>query len=139
MTIALEARNLVKEYPGVLAVAGVAVALLDEPPAIAPDALAGDVLCILGSLCWAGIAITARISRLNRSEPEMQLIYQLAVSGPVLLLLAPFFGRPARCDRSAAVLVRRIGCSSRGGGVVTPWRVARWRRGLSSRRCNAPC
>ena len=76
----------------VLAVAGVAVALLDEPPAIAPDALAGDVLCILGSLCWAGIAITARISRLNRSEPEMQLIYQLAVSGPVLLLLAPFFG-----------------------------------------------
>ncbi len=76
----------------VLAVAGVGVALLDEPPAIAPDALAGDVLCILGSLCWAGIAITARISRLNRSEPEMQLIYQLAVSGPVLLLLAPFFG-----------------------------------------------
>ena len=76
----------------VLAVAGVAVALLDEPPAIAPDALAGDVLCILGSLCWAGIAITARISRLNRSEPEMQLIYQLAVSGPVLLFLAPFFG-----------------------------------------------
>lgn len=76
----------------VLAVAGVAVALLDEPPAFAPDALAGDILCILGSLCWAGIAITARISRLNRSEPEMQLIYQLAVSGPVLLLLAPFFG-----------------------------------------------
>ena len=76
----------------VLAVAGVAVALLDEPPAFLPDALAGDLLCILGSLCWAGIAITARISRLNRSEPEMQLIYQLAVSGPVLLFLAPFFG-----------------------------------------------
>ena len=76
----------------ILAVAGVAVALLDEPPAFLPDALAGDLLCILGSLCWAGIAITARISRLNRSEPEMQLIYQLAVSGPVLLFLAPFFG-----------------------------------------------
>ena len=87
----------------VLAVAGVAVALLDEPPAFVPDALAGDLMCILGSLCWAGIAITARTSRLNRSEPEMQLIYQLAVSGPLLLFLAPFFG-PVLREVTATVL-----------------------------------
>ncbi|MGD1925725.1 MAG: DMT family transporter [Paracoccaceae bacterium] len=75
-----------------LAVVGVAVALLDEPPAFAPDALTGDLMCLAGSVCWAGIALTARLTRLSRSEPEMQLIYQLAVSGPVLLFLAPWFG-----------------------------------------------
>lgn len=86
-----------------LAVAGVAVALLDEPPAFAVDALTGDLLCIAGALCWAGIAITARISRLNRSVPEMQLIYQLAVSGPLLLLIAPLFG-PVLRDVTETIL-----------------------------------
>ena len=76
----------------VMAVAGVAVALLDEAPSIAPDALTGDLFCIAGAICWAGIALTVRISRLNRSVPEMQLIYQLAVSAPVLLFLSPLFG-----------------------------------------------
>lgn len=75
-----------------LAVIGIAVALLDEPPSFAPDALTGDLMCLAGSLCWAGIALLARLSRLNKSAPEMQLIYQLAVSGPILLALAPLFG-----------------------------------------------
>lgn len=78
------------------AVLGVGIALLDEPPDFAPDALFGDLLCILGSLCWAGIALTVRLSRLNRSEPEMQLIYQLAVSGPLLMLISPAFGPAIR-------------------------------------------
>ena len=56
------------------------------------DALRGDLYCLAGALCWTGIALTARLSRLSQSEPEMILIYQLAVSGPVLLFLAPAFG-----------------------------------------------
>ncbi len=75
-----------------LAVFGVAIALLDEPPSFAPDALRGDLYCLAGALCWTGIALTARLSKLRDSEPEMIMIYQLAVSGPVLLFLAPAFG-----------------------------------------------
>ena len=76
----------------VLAVIGVAVALLDEPPALTPDALTGDLMCLAGAGFWAGIALTARSTRLSASTPEMQLVYQLVVSAPVLLLAAPLFG-----------------------------------------------
>ena len=74
-----------------LAVTGVAWALLDKPGA-AEGTLTGDLMCIAGSMCWAGIALTARLTRFSNAEPEMQLTYQLAVSGPVLLLAAPLFG-----------------------------------------------
>jgi drug/metabolite transporter (DMT)-like permease len=76
----------------VLAVAGVAWALLDKPSDLAEGSLIGDLMCIAGSLCWAGIALVARLTKFSNAEPEMQLTYQLAVSGPVLLLAAPFFG-----------------------------------------------
>ena len=79
-----------------LAVVGVAVALLEEPPAFAPDALKGDLMCLGGAACWAGIALVARTTRLSGSDPEMQLIYQLAVSAPVLLLAAPLLGDTVR-------------------------------------------
>lgn len=80
----------------VLAVAGVALALLEEPPAFAPDALVGDLMCLGGAVLWAGITLVARTTRLSRSEPEMQLIYQLAVSALVLLVAAPFLGDTVR-------------------------------------------
>lgn len=79
-----------------LAVAGVALALLDEPPAFLPDALVGDLMCLGGAACWAGIALVARTTALARSEPEMQLVYQLAVSAPLLLLVAPLLGDTVR-------------------------------------------
>jgi len=75
-----------------LAVGGVALALLDKPGDLAADAIIGDLMCIAGSLCWAGIAIVARTTAFARAEPEMQLTYQLAVSAPVLILVAPLFG-----------------------------------------------
>ena len=71
-----------------LAVAGVGIALLDEAPAITPDALTGDLMCLAGAVCWTGIALLARVTKLSRATPEMQLIYQLAVSAPVLLIVA---------------------------------------------------
>lgn len=80
----------------VLAVGGVAVALLDEAPQMTPNALLGDIMCIVGSFCWAGIALMARTTALSRSTPEMQLIYQLVVSSVVLLLIAPLFGELIR-------------------------------------------
>ena len=76
----------------VLAVAGVAWALLDKPATALEGALIGDLMCIVGAMFWAGIALVARSTALSKSEPEMQLIYQLAVSAPVLLAAAPLFG-----------------------------------------------
>jgi drug/metabolite transporter (DMT)-like permease len=79
-----------------LALAGVALALSEEPPSFVPDALTGDLMCLAAAGCWAGITLVARTTRLARADPEMQLIYQLAVSAVVLLALAPLLGDTVR-------------------------------------------
>ena len=78
-----------------LAVAGVAVAML-RPSAVgtsqegmpASVMLTGDLMALAGATGWAAIAILARTTRLAKASPEMQLVYQLAVSAPILLALA---------------------------------------------------
>lgn len=72
----------------VLAVCGIALALSRNDAPATPDALTGDLMALTGSLCWAGIALTARLSRFSKTSPEMQMIYQLIVSAPILLGLA---------------------------------------------------
>lgn len=86
-----------------LAVAGVGVALLDEAPSWTPNAFLGDMMCIAGAICWAGIALTARTTKLSQSTPEMQLTYQLVVSAPILLALALYLGSPIR-EPTATIL-----------------------------------
>ncbi len=76
----------------VLAIAGVVMAFTDGSAPSSDRALVGDVFCLLGAMCWAAIALLARASALSRSSPEMQLLYQLAVSSVVLIALAPLFG-----------------------------------------------
>jgi len=73
-----------------LAMAGVAWAFLDR--SADGGSVLGDVLTTLGAMCWAGIGLSARVSRLNRATPEMQLLYQLAVSAVILLPLSLAFG-----------------------------------------------
>ena len=79
-----------------LAVAGVVIAFAGKPSDLGPEALIGDLMCLAGSFCWAAIALTARLTRFSRAVPEMQLTYQLAVSGPILMLAAPAFGPVVR-------------------------------------------
>ena len=55
-------------------------------------AIMGDIMCIIGSVLWAGIVLLARLSDLQKSTPEMQLIYQLAVSTIILIPAAFLFG-----------------------------------------------
>jgi drug/metabolite transporter (DMT)-like permease len=76
----------------VLAIAGVVLAFTDGSAPSSDRALLGDLFCLLGAMCWAAIALLARASALSRSSPEMQLLYQLAVSSVVLIALAPMFG-----------------------------------------------
>lgn len=79
-----------------LAVAGVALAMLDNAPRPTDLAWIGDLMCLAGAVFWAGIALLARTTAFSRAEPEMQLLYQLAVSAPVMLLAAPLFGELVR-------------------------------------------
>lgn len=76
----------------VLAMAGVVVALMDQSAPASPYAFWGDIMCLIGAMMWAGIALSARLTNLSRSTPHMQLVYQLAVSAPVVLLIAFAFG-----------------------------------------------
>ena len=75
-----------------MAVAGVAWALLRNDHPATEYALLGDLMCLVAAFCWAGIALLARTTALSKSSPEMQLVYQLAISAAIMLPLAPVFG-----------------------------------------------
>jgi len=55
--------------------------------------LLGDLMALTGSILWAIINLTARLSNLRKSSPEMQLIYQLAIS-PLVLIPAALLAGP---------------------------------------------
>ncbi len=76
----------------VLAFAGVAWAISDRGGGAGQASLAGDLFALVAALGWAGIALCARATPLIRVPPETQLFWQVAVSAPILLTLAPFFG-----------------------------------------------
>lgn len=80
----------------VLSVAGVALALLKSDNASASAPLLGDVMCLIAAMGWAAIALLARTTALSKSSPEMQLLYQLAVSAPLLLGFAFLTGETFR-------------------------------------------
>ncbi len=77
-----------------LAFGGVAWAILDRGAAGGQGeaSLTGDIFALAAAICWAGIALCVRLTRLSTVQPEMQLMWQLCVSAPILLLAAPFFG-----------------------------------------------
>jgi len=74
----------------VLAMGGVALALSDRSGG--QVSWAGDLMALTSAFCWAGIVLCVRITPLSGVPPAQQLIFQVAVSAPILLLLAPLFG-----------------------------------------------
>jgi len=80
-----------------IALAGVTLALSgDDAPSAGTKAWLGDLLAVGGAVLWAGIALLTRTTRLSGATPEMNLLYQLAVSAVLLLAIAPLFGEPIR-------------------------------------------
>ena len=79
-----------------IAIAGVALALLDSAEATSTDAWIGDLLALAAAMFWGGIALLTRTTRLSQCTPEMNLLYQLAVSAVVLLAISPLFGDTIR-------------------------------------------
>ncbi|MBU2982786.1 DMT family transporter [Lentibacter algarum] len=74
----------------VLAMAGVVWVLAD--PSGQHASLKGDFLALGAALTWGGIALVLRLSSLGQEPPEVGLFWQLFLSAPLLLLLAPLFG-----------------------------------------------
>ena len=79
-----------------LAIIGVGIAFIGDLGAAPEGAWFGDLLALLGGMLWAAIALLTRASRLATCTPEMNLIYQLAISAIVLLAIAPLFGPTIR-------------------------------------------
>ena len=74
----------------ILAMAGVAIALADRSGGRV--SWTGDLLALTSSLCWAGIVVCVRLTPLAKVPPAKQLMFQVLISAPILLILAPLFG-----------------------------------------------
>lgn len=77
-----------------VAVAGVAVAMWGRGGG--ENLLLGDIYCIAAAMMWAAIGLVARLTPMNKSVPEMQLLYQLVVSAIVLLPMSYLIGDQVR-------------------------------------------
>lgn len=91
-----ERLTLAKVAGLVFAISGVALALSYNAAPASEDAFIGDMMCLIGAIFWAAIALLARTTKLSKSVPEMQLLYQLAVSAPIMLGFAWLTGETFR-------------------------------------------
>lgn len=73
-----------------LAMCGVILAMSDRGGGQA--SLTGDLLAIGAGMCWAGIALCVRITPLSTVPAAQQLLWQLLISAPLLLVASLFFG-----------------------------------------------
>lgn len=59
---------------------------------VGPDALPGDLLCLIGGALWAATTVLVKASPLRRAPAALVLQYQLVVSAPLLLLASVLLG-----------------------------------------------
>ena len=74
-----------------ISVIAVSIALFTKND-IGEGGMIGDVFALCASFLWAAIVLIVRTTKLNRSCPEMQLLYQLIVSSIVILPISYYFG-----------------------------------------------
>ncbi|MFT5110812.1 MAG: drug/metabolite transporter (DMT)-like permease [Parasphingorhabdus sp.] len=79
-----------------LAIFGVVIAFSDNATPVTNSSLLGDFLSLMAAICWTGILLLARTTKLSQSSPESQLLYQLGVSAVLLMPIALFMGDPFR-------------------------------------------
>ena len=80
--------NLNKILGLIIALVGLFLAVYEPTTGYDTSQFYGDAYSLLGSLCWATIAIMLKTTRLSNATPETQLLYQLVVSGIILLPLS---------------------------------------------------
>ncbi len=74
----------------IFAFSGVAWAILTRDSGVAN--IWGDLAALGGAISWAITALLAKASPLRRIRPEMQLLWQVTISAPILLVCSLFFG-----------------------------------------------
>ncbi|MDX2204345.1 MAG: DMT family transporter [Hyphomicrobiaceae bacterium] len=82
---------------------GLLVAMGESLGPSARPTLAGDVMCLLAAVLWGATTILVRTSALRTVAPEKTLLYQLAVSGLLLLPVSLALGEPGVTDFSLPV------------------------------------
>ena len=88
----------------VLSFAGIALAFGLPTPASDPRQALGDFMMLGGAIGWAATTLVIKASSLNRVSAEKVMLYQLAVSAPVLALCALVFGEQMTAMPSALAL-----------------------------------
>jgi drug/metabolite transporter (DMT)-like permease len=84
--------TLPKVIGSVIAFAGVALVFLDKLSLPSPNAIYGDILCLIGGMLWAATTLFIRKSRMSSLSPEKILLYQLAGAALIAVPLMPFAG-----------------------------------------------
>lgn len=74
------------------AFAGVVLAFSDSLSMPSPQALTGDVMCLLAAVAWGATTVVIKGSTLATATPEKTLMYQLALSAVVLMVASPLTG-----------------------------------------------
>ena len=80
--------NLNKLLGLIIALVGLFLAVYEPTTGYDKSQLYGDAYSLMASLCWATRAIMLKTTRLSKATPETQLLYQLVISGVILLPLS---------------------------------------------------
>jgi drug/metabolite transporter (DMT)-like permease len=87
-----------------LSFAGMLVAFGLPTPAADPRQLLGDVMMVAAAAAWAGTTLVIKASALNRAPFEKTMMYQLAVSAPMLAIGAILLGETIEGSPSAVAI-----------------------------------
>ena len=86
--------NFLKSIGLISAFAGVSIAISnnDETFSIRNWQLIGDLLAVMSAILWAMIIYLAKGTKFKKVSPEMQLLWMVMVSAPILIIASLFFG-----------------------------------------------
>jgi drug/metabolite transporter (DMT)-like permease len=87
-----------------LSFAGIVIAFGLPTPATDPHQMLGDIMLVGGGAAWAATTLVIKASALNRISAEKTLLYQLAVSAPLLAVGALIFGERMNAMPSAVAI-----------------------------------
>ena len=90
--------SFIKLFGLILAFSGVIISVYNNDTGliINSSSLFGDFLAFLAALFWALLIIIAKNSNFNKETPEMQLLWMVMVSGPILICFSFFIENPIR-------------------------------------------
>ncbi len=93
-----EKLSFIKLLGLILAFSGVVISVSknDSGLIINSASLFGDFFAFLAALFWALLIIIAKNSNFNKEMPEMQLLWMVMVSGPILICFSFFIEDPIR-------------------------------------------